>query len=161
MSSLFPRTNHFCPLVFSLWTITSIDVRVLLSSLRWLSLPLFLQIVAVLFTLLWFAGLKDDKFNIWVLGCAKSTAGAMFTVYFIMETEEGHREAAERELSLFAILCEKSLFFPVSVHTHTHTITRTKCPVIKAVSIHYVVKGPEMIDAHMNWSSIEGHTSKL
>lgn len=73
-----------------------------------------------------------------------------------VDREEG-RGKRDFSVSCLPFLREKSLLFFLAIplshtgtHTHTYNIARTKCTVIKAVSIHYVVKGGEMIDAHMN-----------
>lgn len=49
----------------------------------------------------------------------------------------------EREISLYlTISITKFLFSLLHTHPHIHRhITRTKCTVIRAVSIHYVIKG--------------------
>lgn len=77
-------------------------------------------------------------------------------VYLIMETGvDGAEGRKTRFLYVAFTVVERKIqaflsFFLSLFLVHKHT-ARTKCTVIKAVSIHYVVKGGrEMIDAHMN-----------
>lgn len=87
-----------------------------------------------------FAGLKDDKFNIWAVVCAKSTAEALFTVYFIMETEEGHRGTSERERDNFPCLLfsvKNPFFLPLHTQTHTHNTHHCKDKMFSNQSSKY------------------------